>query len=78
MSPSRVHSQASPRSAHGSWTMHVHPHDALGDPLPFVMRDSSSLPVGRSGLVFRELVQPTLNARASWTWNGLVKMDGIR
>ena len=32
MSPSRVHSQPSPRSAHGSWIMHVHSHDALADP----------------------------------------------
>ena len=77
MSPSRVRSQPSPRSAHGSWMMHVHPHDALADPLPFVMRDTSSLPVGCSGLAFRELIQPTLTARASWTWTGLVKMDGI-
>jgi hypothetical protein len=35
--------------------MHVHPHDALADPLPFVMRDTSSRPVGCSGLPFREL-----------------------
>jgi group II intron reverse transcriptase/maturase len=54
--------------------MHVHPHDALADPLPFVMRDTSSLPVGCSGLAFRELIQPTLTARASWTRTGLVKM----
>src|SRR5689334_11763693 len=26
--PKRVRSQPSPRSAHGSWMMHVHPHDA--------------------------------------------------
>ena len=77
MSPSRVRSQPSPRSAHGSWMMHVHPHDALADPLPFVMRDTSSRPVGCSGLAFRELIQPTLTARASWTWTGLVKMNGI-
>jgi hypothetical protein len=38
--------------------MHVHPHDALADPLPFVMRDTSSLPVGCSGLAFRQLIQP--------------------
>ena len=41
MSPSRVRSQPSPRSAHGSWMTHVRPHDALADPLPFVMRDTS-------------------------------------
>jgi len=56
--------------------MHVHPHDALVDPLPFVMRDTSSLPVGCSGLAFRELIQP-MTARASWTWTGLVKMNGM-
>ena len=78
MSPSRAHSQPSPKSAHGTWTTHVHPHDALADPPPFVMRDTSSLPVGCSGLVFRELIQPTLTARASWTWTGLAEMDGIR
>ena len=57
--------------------MHVHPHDALADPLPFVMQDASARPVGllRSG--FRELIQPTLTARASWTWTGLVKTDEI-
>ncbi len=26
--------------------MHVHPHDALADPLPFVMQDASPRPVG--------------------------------
>ncbi len=78
MSPNRVRSQPSPRSAHGFWMMYVHPHDALAGPLPFVMRDTSSRPVGCSGLAFRELIQPTLTARASWTWTGLVKMDGIR
>ena len=78
MSPSRAHSQPSPKSAHGTWTTHVHPHDALADPLPFGMRDTSSRPVGCSGLAFRELIQPTLTARASWTWTGLVKMDGNR
>ncbi len=55
MSPSRVRSQPSPRSAHGTWTAHVHPDDAPADPLPFVMRDTSSRPVGCSGLAFREL-----------------------
>ncbi len=58
--------------------MHVHPHDALADPLPFVMRDTSSLPVGCSGRALCELIQLTLTARASWTWTGLVKMDGNR
>ena len=57
--------------------MHVHPLDALADPLPFGMHYTSSLPVGCSGLAFRELVQPTLTARASSTWTGLVKMNGI-
>ena len=55
MSPSRAHSQPSPKSAHGTWTTHVHPHDALADPLPFVMRDTS-LPVGCSGLAGRRVV----------------------
>src|ERR1700722_17712990 len=54
---------------------HVHPHDALADPLPFVMRDTSPLPVGCSGLAFRECIQPTLTARATWTWTGLVKEE---
>jgi hypothetical protein len=78
MSPRRVRPQASPKSAHGSWMMHVHPHDALADPPPFVTRDTSSLPVGCSGLAFRELIHPTLTARTYWTWTGHVKMDGIR
>ena len=60
MRPSRVRSQPSPRSAHGSWMMHGHPHNALADPLPFVIRHASSLSVGSSGLAFRELIQPTL------------------
>ena len=34
--------------------MHVHPLDALADTLPFVMLDTSSRPVGCSGLAFRE------------------------
>ena len=38
------------------------------------MQDASPRPVGCSGLAFRELIQPTLTARASWTWTGLVKM----
>ena len=55
MTPSRVRSQPSPRSAHGSWMMNVHPHDGFADPLLFVMRDTSSRQVGCSGLAFREL-----------------------
>jgi len=58
--------------------MHVHPQDALADPLPFWKQDAWSLPMGYSGLAFRELIQPTLTARASWTWTGFVKMDGLR
>jgi hypothetical protein len=77
MSPSRFRAQPLPRSAHGSWMTHVHPHDALADTLPFVMPDTSSRPAGSSGPAFRELIQPTLTALASWTWTGLVKMDGI-
>ena len=76
MSPSRVRSHPSLRSAHGSWMMHVHPHNALADPLLFGMRDTSSLPVSCSGLAFRELTPPILTTRASWTWTGLVKMNG--
>ena len=56
---------------------HVNPHDALADPLPVLMREASSLPVSCSGLVFRELSQPTLTARVSWTSTGLVKMNDI-
>ncbi len=56
----------------------MYPHDSLADPLSFVTRDTSLRPVGRSGLAFRELIQPTLTARISWTWTGLVKMDGTR
>ena len=77
MSPSRVRSQPSPRSAHGFWIRHVRRHDALADPLLFVMRGTSSLPVGCSGLTFRELISPTMTACASWTWPGLVKADEI-
>ena len=77
MNPNRAHSQPSPKSAHGTWTTHVHPHDALADPLPFGMQDTSLCPVGCSGLAFRELIQPTLTARAFWKWTGLVKMNGI-
>jgi hypothetical protein len=77
MSPNRVRSQPSPRSAHGTWMMHVHPHDALADPLPFGMQDASPRPVGCSGLAFRELTPPTLTAGASWTWTGLVETDEI-
>ena len=57
--------------------MHVLPHDALADPLPFVMRDTSPRPVGCSGRAFRKLTPPTLTARASWTWTGLAKTDEI-
>jgi hypothetical protein len=57
--------------------MQVDPHDALADPLPFVMPDTSSRPVGCSGLAFRELIQPTLTARATCTWTGLVNVNGI-
>jgi hypothetical protein len=67
MSPSRAHSQPSPKSAHGTWTMHVDRHDALADPLPVLMSEASSLPVSCSGPIFRELSQPTLTARISWT-----------
>lgn len=40
--------------------MHVHPHDALADPLPFVMQDASPRPLGllRSG--FRETFAASL------------------
>ena len=78
MSPSRVRSQPSPRSAHGFWMGQLREHDALVDPLPFVLRDTPSLPVGCSGLAFGEFIQPTLTARPFWTWTGLVKIDGIR
>ena len=64
MNPKRVRSQPSPRSAHGPWMAHMHPHDPLAE--------------GCSGLAFGELTQPTLTARACWTWTDLVRMDGIR
>jgi hypothetical protein len=67
MSPSQVRPEPSPRSAHGSWTTHVHPHDALADPLPLVILDTSSRPVVCSGLAFHEHIQPILTARASWS-----------
>ena len=54
--------------------MHVHPHAALADTLPFVMLDISSRPVGCSDLAFRELIQPPLTALASWTRTGHLKM----
>ena len=57
--------------------MHVHPHDALADPLPLVMRDASSLPVGFLVLASRELIQPPLTPCASWTWAGLVQADEL-
>jgi hypothetical protein len=47
--------------------MHVDRHDALADPLPVLMSEASSLPVSCSGPIFRELSQPTLTARISWT-----------
>ena len=72
-----VRSQLSPRSAHGSWMTCASTDDALADPLPFVIRDASLRPVGCSGLALSELIQPTLTARGSWTWTGLVKIDGI-
>ena len=56
---------------------HMHPHDALTGPLPFVMLDTTPRPAGRYGLAFREFTPPTLTARASWTWTGLVKTDEI-
>jgi hypothetical protein len=54
---------------------HVNSDDAFADPLLVLMREVSSLPVICSGLVFRELSQPTLTARISWTWAGLVEAD---
>ena len=77
MSPSRVRSQPSPRSAHGFWIRHVRRHDALVDRLPFMVPDTWLRPVGCSGLAFRELISPRLAARAAWTWVGLVKTDRI-
>lgn len=77
MSPSRVHSQPSPKSAHDPWTTHVHPHGALQTRLPFGMQATSPRPVGCAGLAFRKPIQPTLTAHASRTWTGLVKMNEI-
>jgi hypothetical protein len=42
-----------------------------------VVRLASSLSMGCSGLAICELIQPTLSSRASSTWTGLVKMNGI-
>ena len=77
MNSNRVRSQPSPRSAHGPWMKHVNSNDALADRLPVLMRDTSLLPVSCSGLVFRELSQPTLTARISWTSTGLVNKTDI-
>jgi hypothetical protein len=55
----------------------VNSNDALADRLPVLMRDTSLLPVNCSGLVFRELSQPTLTARISWTSTGLVNKNDI-
>jgi len=52
-------------------------HDALVDSLPLTVPDTWLRPVGCSGLAFCELISPTLTARASWTWPGLVKADEI-
>ena len=52
--------------------MHVHPHDALADILPFTSSLSNC-----SGLALRELSQPTLIAGDSSTWTGLVTMNGL-
>jgi hypothetical protein len=57
--------------------MHVLAHEALADPLSFVMRATSPRPVGCSGRAFRKFTPPTLTARASWTWTGLAKTDEI-
>ena len=70
MSPNRVRSQPSPRSAHGSWIKQLREHYALVDPLPLTVPDTSLRPVGCSGLAFRELISPTLTACACWTWPG--------
>jgi hypothetical protein len=56
--------------------MHMHPHNALADPMLFVMQNTSWLPVSCSGLYFRELTPPILTTRASSTWTSLVKMNG--
>lgn len=57
--------------------MHVHSHDALTDPLPFLMQDTSCA-LACSGLAFCEPIQPTQTARPSWTSTGLIKKDGTR
>ncbi len=74
MSPSRVRSQPSPRSAHGFWIKQLPEHDVLLHPLPFDGADTWLRPVGCSGLV-RGLILPTLTGSASWTWAGLLKSD---
>ena len=77
MSPSRVRSQPSPRSAHGFWIKQLPEHDVLPHPLPFDGADTWLRPVGCSGLAFCELISPTLTGSASWTWAGLLKADEI-
>ncbi len=77
MSPSRVGSQPSPRSAHGTWTTHVRAHDAVADPLPLTVPDTSLCPVGWSGPAIHELFSPTLTVCACWTWPGLIKADEV-
>ena len=77
MSPAGfIHSHRRGR-AHGLWIRHVRRHDALVDRLPFMVPDTWLRPVGCFGLAFRELISPTLAARASWTGVGLVKSDRI-
>ena len=44
--------------------MHVHPHDALADPLPFVMQDASPRPVGCSGLASVSSERPICKQQA--------------
>jgi hypothetical protein len=77
MSPSRVHSQPSPRPAHGIWIKQSPEHDAILHPLPLDSADTWLRPAGCSGLAFRELILPTLTGSAFRAWAGLLKADEI-
>ena len=52
----------------------MHPRDALADPLPFGMQNTSQGPVSCSSLAFRVLIEGSLSARGCWMWTGLVKI----
>jgi hypothetical protein len=77
MSPSRVHSQPSPRPAHGIWIKQLPEHDAILHLLPFDGADTWLHPAGCSGLAFRELVLPTLNGSCLLDMGRPLKADEV-